>query len=146
MTAGIGSARTTVAPSNTTPPAVTGTAHTDQLLTTDDGKWAGTTPLSYAYQWRTCNGTGGSCQDISGATGNEYTVRAADAGNTIRSQVTAKNSDGSDTATSVPTAAIVVAAASSGTGCPALSRRRRPRPDADGGSPRQRPAGGHLDR
>ena len=79
-------------------------------LQTDNGTWSGTTPLTYTYQWRICNTTGGACHDIAGATGNEYTLKAADDGNTLRVQVTAKNTDGSDTSTSVPTAVIQAAA------------------------------------
>ena len=104
--AGAGMAASAVAPSNQTPPTISGTAQVGELLKTDNGTWSGTTPLTYTYQWRICNENGGACHDITGATGNEYTVRSADPGNTLRIQVTAKNSDGSDTSTSVPTAVI----------------------------------------
>ena len=113
LTAGIGSARTAVAPNNTTPPTISGKAQVGELLKTDNGTWSGN-PTSFAYQWRICDNNGAACHDISGATGNEYTIKAADQGNTIRVAVTAKNADGSDTATSVPTA--LIAAASSGGG------------------------------
>jgi hypothetical protein len=119
VTAGIGSARTQVAPNNTTPPSISGKAQVGELLTTNNGTWSGTTPMTFTYQWRVCGNQGESCRDIQGATGNEYTLKSADQGNTIRVQVTAKNSDGSDTATSVPTA--VIAAASSGSPAPAAN-------------------------
>ena len=109
LMAGVGSARSTVAPNNTTPPQITGKAQVGVTLKTDNGTWAGTTPLTFTYQWRICNENGGACRDITGATGNEYTVRADDVGNTLRAQVTAKNADGTDTATSVPSAGIVAA-------------------------------------
>jgi len=116
LTAGIGSARSTAAPNNTAPPTISGKAQVGQLLKADNGTWTGTTPLTFSFQWRICDQNGGACHDIAGATGNEYTLKSGDQGNTIRVQVTAKNSEGSDTATSVPTA--VVAAGSSGTPAP----------------------------
>ena len=130
LTAGIGSARTTVAPKNTAPPTISGKAAVGELLKADNGTWSGTTPLTFSYQWRICDQNGGSCHDITGATGNEYTLKADDQGNTIRVQVTAKNSDGSDTATSVPSSVIAAAGggattsptpAPSGNGCPKLA-------------------------
>lgn len=111
LTAGIGSARTAVAPNNTAPPTITGKAQVGELLKADNGTWSGN-PTSFTYQWRICDNNGGACHDISGATGNEYTIKSADQGNTIRVVVTAKNADGSTSATSVPTA--LIAAASSG--------------------------------
>jgi hypothetical protein len=125
LTAGIGSARTTVAPTNTSPPTISGKTQVGELLTADNGTWTGTATISYSYQWRVCDANGGACHDIAGATGNEYTLKASDQGNTIRVQVTGKNSDGTDTGTSVPTAVVVAAAAPtpapSGTGCPKLA-------------------------
>src|SRR6188508_1861218 len=118
ISAGIGSARSAAPPNNTQPPEITGKAQTGATLKTNNGTFTGTAPLTYTYQWRICNETGGACHDIAGASGNEYTVRADDTGNTIRVVVTAKNSDGSDTGTSVPTAVITAGAAPpSSTGC-----------------------------
>jgi hypothetical protein len=125
MTAGIASARTTVAPKNTTAPQISGKAQVGQTLTTDNGTWTGTAPLTFTYQWRICNDNGNACHDVTGAAGNEYTVKSGDSGNTLRVQVTAKNADGADTATSVPTAAIAATAAPAPTppanGCPKLA-------------------------
>jgi hypothetical protein len=125
LTAGIGSARTAVAPNNTAPPTISGKAQVGQLLTADNGTWTGTAPITYAYQWRICNENGGACHDIAGASGNEYTIKAGDSGNTIRIEVTGKNADGNDVATSVPTAAIVAAGAPApapaATGCPKMA-------------------------
>lgn len=127
ITAAIGSARTATAPSNTTPPKISGTAQVGNLLTTDNGSFSGTTPFTYTYQWRVCDQNGGACHDIAGAQGNEYTVKSGDQGNTIRVAVTAKNSDGSDTGTSVPTAVVSAASATPSpnpapsTGCPKLA-------------------------
>jgi hypothetical protein len=103
-------------PANTTPPTIAGTAGEGQTLTADPGTWTGTQPISYAFAWQRCNTNGASCAAISGATAKTYLLTKADAGATLRVQVTATDSTGSTSATSVPTA--VVASAAPPTGCP----------------------------
>jgi hypothetical protein len=133
LTAGIGSARTAAAPTNSNPPTISGKAQVGELLKADNGTWTGN-PTSFAYQWRICDQNGAGCHDITGASGNEYTLKSSDEGNTIRVAVTAKNADGSATATSVPSGVIAAAAAStpastttspapapSGNGCPKMA-------------------------
>jgi hypothetical protein len=119
LTAGPGFAHRAAAPSNTNPPTISGKAQVGQLLKADNGTWNGTTPFTYAFQWRVCDQNGAACHDIAGATGNEYTLKPDDQGNAIRVQVTAKNAEGSDAAASVPTAAVT--AAPSGTPAPTPS-------------------------
>ena len=99
-------APTAVAPANTSPPTVSGTAQAGQTLTVDPGAWSGTAPLSFAYQWRRCDGGGNTCADISGATGASYTLATADVGSTLRAVVTASNVAGSSAATSAATAVV----------------------------------------
>jgi hypothetical protein len=41
-------------PSNDTPPAVTGVELVGETLTTDDGTWSGTEPITFSYQWESC--------------------------------------------------------------------------------------------
>ena len=98
-----------VAPANTTPPTISGTAQDGQTLSGDPGSWSGTQPISYAYQWRRCDSAGSGCSDIGGATTKTYTLTSADVGATIQVLVEASNSAGRSTATSAPTAVVVAA-------------------------------------
>ena len=68
------------APSNSSPPTVSGTAQQGQTLTASTGSWSGDSPISYMFRWQRCNGSGGSCGDISGATAQTHTVGSSDVG------------------------------------------------------------------
>jgi len=103
---------TATAPSSTSAPTVSGTAQVGSTLTTTNGAWSGTTPMTYAYQWQDCDSAGSSCTAIAGATGSSYTLASGDQGHTVRSRVTASNGAGSSSASSGQTA--VVQAASGG--------------------------------
>jgi hypothetical protein len=102
-------------PRNVDPPTISGSPVLGQTQTANPGTWSGTQPISFSYQWRSCNRNGGDCSSISGATGKTYVARQSDVTRTLRVRVTARNSNGNETATSVPTAVI---AASVATGCP----------------------------
>jgi len=97
------------APSNTSPPTVSGTARDGQVLTATAGGWSGSEPITYAYRWQRCDATGGSCADIAGATALTYSLGGSDVGATVRVRVTASNAAGAATATSAVTAVIAAA-------------------------------------
>ena len=94
------------APASTAAPTVSGPAEQGQTLSAAAGSWSGTTPMTYGYQWRRCNTSGGSCANVSGETGASYALAAADVGSTIRVRVTATNPAGSATADSAPTVVV----------------------------------------
>ena len=104
------------APSNTTPPAVSGTAKAGQTLTVSNGSWAGS-PTDYSYQWQRCTSSS-SCTNIADATSNTYAAADRDVGHTLRAVVTATNADGLSTANSNQTSTVAAA-----TGVPANTAR-----------------------
>ncbi len=60
-------------PKATQEPAISGTPQQGRTLTVTRGAWTGTQPITYAYQWRRCNSSGGKpdasdCAVIPGAT------------------------------------------------------------------------------
>ena len=70
-TAGQSGVVAALAPTARTAPKITGTARDGETLTTDDGTWDGTQPLSFTYQWRRCDTSGASCVDIANANGSD---------------------------------------------------------------------------
>ena len=108
--AGAGLARMAVAPSNTSPPAISGTVEQGQTLTADRGAWSGTEPIAYTYAWQRCDSGGGHCTNVGRATATTYMVAKQDVDRTLRFVVTAKNAEATMSATSVATALAKAAA------------------------------------
>jgi hypothetical protein len=103
------------APERTASPAISGTPKQGATLTLSSGTWTGKQPITLSYQWLHCDGNGDACVDIAGATNQTYVPAAGDVGATLRGRVTAKNDDGENSATTVPTARIAKASAPAGT-------------------------------
>jgi RHS repeat-associated protein len=98
---------------NSSAPVISGSPRVGAALSADPGRWQGSQPISYAYQWQRCNTSGEECANISGATGQSYTLREEDTSSTLRVVVTATNEEGLASATS---AASTVISAGSGSG------------------------------
>ena len=107
------------APTNTTPPNVSGTAKVGSTLTVSNGTWSNS-PTSYTYQWQRCSSTT-SCTDIANALGQSYVVRNADGGFRIRADVTATNADGQATVHSNLTSTVAASGAPVNTGRPSVT-------------------------
>jgi uncharacterized protein YukE len=93
-------------PVNTALPSISGLLQDGQLLSAVTGSWSGSEPISYSYQWQTCNASGGACSDISGATGSTLKVLTGLIGSTLDVVVTATNAAGSTSATTPVTSLI----------------------------------------
>ena len=107
-------------PRTTSPPTLSGTFRQDSTLKTSDGLWANT-PTSFTYVWQRCDANGTACANITGATNNTYKLVVADVGRTVRTLVTAKNADGSDTANSKPSPVIADNTTPKNTALPTIS-------------------------
>src|SRR5213596_2100128 len=78
------------APANTARPVLSGTSMDGRTITTSNGSWTGTPPLSFSYRWLRCDSTGASCVTLS-ASGQSYNPTASDVGLRLASIVTATN-------------------------------------------------------
>ena len=94
------------APSNTAAPGVNGIVRAGEILTASPGRWSGTPPLSFEYQWLRCRQSGSSCILIPDATKATYLLSGADVGLTLRVQVTASNPAGNAAAQSPQTGVV----------------------------------------
>jgi alpha-tubulin suppressor-like RCC1 family protein len=83
---------------------LTGEVTEGQKLEASEGKWEGTLPLSYEYQWE--RDESGTWTAIEGASASSYTVQSRDVGMTLRVTVTAKNVAGSASDASKATATV----------------------------------------
>ena len=104
--AGMAEAQAQVAPANTTPPSISGTARDGETLTANEGTWTGTDPITFTYQWQRCDTNGLNCASLACATQRTYVVQTSDVNNRLRVVVTAKNVTGSTPANSQPTGAV----------------------------------------
>jgi hypothetical protein len=97
---------TGTAPTNSSPPTISGTATEGETLTVNPGTWSGSIPINHTYQWRRCDSAGANCVDIAAATATTYTLAAADVAHTIRVREAATNAYGEGSVDSAATAAV----------------------------------------
>jgi hypothetical protein len=105
------SAPTTVVvapPANAAAPTVSGTAVAGNTLTANAGTWTAGGDALTSYQWLACDAAGSNCHALSGSTGPTYVVTTSDAGSTLAVTVTVADAGGSTSATSAPTAVVVL--------------------------------------
>jgi hypothetical protein len=87
-------------------PQIFGDAQQGQTLIAGTGAWS-PAPTGYAYQWQRCDAAGSNCAPILGATGPAYAVTAADVYRQLAVVVTASDADGSTSATSPSSGAVL---------------------------------------
>jgi len=83
-----------VAPLSVRAPDLTGAARAGATLTAGTGIWKHH-PSHFDYQWMRCDGRGGNCRPIRGATANAFKIRHTFAGMTLRVRLIATNRVGS---------------------------------------------------
>jgi hypothetical protein len=95
-------------PANTSIPLVTGSALVGSVATVHPGAWVGRQPIAFSYAWLRCNGAGGECVGIGGATGRSYRLTSTDVNHKMRVNVTARNAIASVTVLSSESAVVSV--------------------------------------
>jgi hypothetical protein len=73
---------------------VTGFAQVGQVLSVDNGMWAGVPAPLVTDQWQRCNAIGLGCTLITGSTASTYVVMPSDLGSTLRVAVRARSAAG----------------------------------------------------
>jgi hypothetical protein len=99
------------APTNISPPTVSGTAMQGATLQGANGTWNGSPAPTLTEQWQRCDSAGANCAAIASATSLTYTLKLADVGSTIRLAETATNTSGSATVSSAASAVVAASIA-----------------------------------
>lgn len=86
-------------PVNMVVPSVSGRARPGEILVATAGEWAGTGPMSLAYQWQSCDAAE-ACVDLPGEAAPVIRVAAAHLARSLRVVVTATNPGGASSAAS----------------------------------------------
>jgi PASTA domain len=87
-------------PVNLVIPFVSGAVRSGSILVSTAGEWAGTRPITLAYQWQSCNASETVCSDLPGEATPVLRVGSAHLGRRLRIVVTATNPGGSASAES----------------------------------------------
>ncbi|HEX8101299.1 MAG TPA: hypothetical protein VF533_01670, partial [Solirubrobacteraceae bacterium] len=78
-------------PAEMAPPSVAGVREDGATLTASPGRWTGTAPLTFAFQWERADVLADGWSAIPGATAATYRLTSADVGATLRVRVTVTN-------------------------------------------------------
>ena len=78
-------------PVNQTAPLASGSNVVGGTVSTTNGVWGGSSPMSFAIVWQRC---GVTCSNIPGAAGSSYKLTSADINKRVRAVVAASNSAG----------------------------------------------------
>jgi hypothetical protein len=105
-TAAVTHVNAALAPAPYVKPTISGVAQVGEVLTAAPGTWSDAT-AKLTYQWQRCDVTGASCVDITDANSPTHTAADADAGSTLRVEVTAANRFGATKSDSDVTAVVV---------------------------------------
>ena len=108
------------APSATSSPIIAGSPAAGQTLSVATGSWAGDAPIAFTFQWQLCDSSAANCAPIAGASGQSYTIAAADVGSTLVVGVTAVNDAGTGVAVSAPSSVVTLALAPVATSQPSI--------------------------
>jgi hypothetical protein len=99
----------TAPPQITAAPVISGTARPGAKLTATNGSWLGYPLPAISDRWQRCDSQGSHCKTLPGQTHTTYTVATTDLGARLRLVVTATNSLGSSSASSVVTSVVSAA-------------------------------------
>jgi hypothetical protein len=97
-------------PINRQAPTISGITQDGQALTASSGTWSGSTPITYSYQWRRCDGAGLNCGlafPSPASSSPTYTLQDVDLGHILVALVTATNGAGSASTHSHTTTTVV---------------------------------------
>lgn len=109
------------APVNNSLPVISGNPWTTFTLTTTNGSWSGSGPITYTYQWQGCAPGETGCMDIPLSTNSTRSIPNELIGGVVRVKVTATDSSGSTTKTSAPTSVVLEYRPPVNTAAPAVS-------------------------
>lgn len=96
-------------PVNTGLPVIAGESREGVSLTASTGRWSGTRPLRFYYEWRRCSADGSACAAIPGARSRTLLLGADEIDLTVRVVVIARNLAGSRAVASAQTPVILAA-------------------------------------
>ncbi len=122
-------AATGSAPTNVSPPVITGNATVGQTITVSNGTWTGS-PTRFVYEFLECAAIcspGGSYSVLVAQPKNTYKLTSADAGHQVYAAVQATNAFGS---TAIVANSTSIVGGTGTTGATSTTPGRNPKPDA----------------